>query len=537
MQRVSAERSDAPPWSGWLAAALLLALLCVVRALVLVDATSLWGDELSTARKSFQPSLAYLFDYLRSDTHPPLYYSLLWFWGRWLPQTAASLRLFSWLAYLLGGLVIVRQVDRMALGLPRGRRTVALAVAVLLAFCSPFPVRFSIEAKGYSLLVLALALALHARCRWLAPATAASAGRRRALIAYGLALTAAGLIHYYGLFYGVALGLADLALWCLPALASPRSRRLAAVVASGLAALPSLGWIWFSRRYLLQGSEAGDWIGRPDFSLFEEALARGLGPWPLPRMLLVGLLLVLYLGLCSRSHPGGATHWPRPWLFWLDRSVLLGGLLMVALVVAVSFVKPLAYARYFVVVLPAAVSFLALACASLPAPGGGGARLLSAGVAIALGLSFWFQAFEPLDPAPPFHGSRESNDFRQLVLASQDSAVRLSPRAHHFRTAERLLRRSGALPPQDSGRWGDLRELRRQVRRGAPPASLVLTETGGPDSVQRRIDPLLQKVEAMGYTCRRELLEQPHLRLYRCSFRGSRAAAPPPRPRGSPAAA
>ncbi|MEB3262835.1 MAG: hypothetical protein VKJ66_00515 [Synechococcus sp.] len=508
----AARREVLGPWGLLPLAALLLALLFAARALLLVDATSLWGDELSTARKSFQPSLAYLFEYLRTDTHPPLYYGLLWLWGRWLPQTAPSLRLFSWGAYLLGGVVMAWQTRGMALALPRRRQGIALALALLLAFCSPFPVRFSIEAKGYSLLVLALALALLARRRWLAAPAAATAGRRSALLGYGLALAAAGLIHYYGLFYAVALGLNDLALAWLPARRSARHLGSAAIAAG--AALPSLGWIWISRRYLLQGSEAGEWIGAPDAGLFEEVLARALGPWPLPKLLLLALALLLYLRL-RRPGPAAAPLVPRPWALWLDHSGLQAGLLLVVLVVGVSVVKPLASARYFVVLLPALVPFLSLACAALPSPGSGPARWLGWLVGMALVVSFWSQSFEQLDPAAPFTGSRETNDFRQLVLASQDTPVRLSPRAHHFRTAEQLLQRAGALPPS-SGRWEDLRDLRRQVRRGEAPAALVLAETGGPDSVQRRIDPSLERLQDLGYTCRRDLLDRPHLRLCRC---------------------
>ena len=49
-----------------------------LRSLGLIDATSLWSDELYSVGKSFQPSYAGLLAQLRQDTHPPLYYSPLW---------------------------------------------------------------------------------------------------------------------------------------------------------------------------------------------------------------------------------------------------------------------------------------------------------------------------------------------------------------------------------------------------------------------------------------------------------------------------
>ena len=90
---------------------------------------------------------------LREDTHPPAYYGLLWLWGHLVGQSPVSLRLLSWLAYLAGGLVMVRQ--SMALG----QAARVAAVASLLAFCSPYPIRFAIEGKSYAVLVLLVALA------------------------------------------------------------------------------------------------------------------------------------------------------------------------------------------------------------------------------------------------------------------------------------------------------------------------------------------------------------------------------------------
>ena len=78
---------------------LLVLLVCAAfafRALGLIDATGLWTDELYTTGKSFQPSYSALLEMLSRDTHPPLYYSLLWIWGQVLTPSAVTLRLFSW---------------------------------------------------------------------------------------------------------------------------------------------------------------------------------------------------------------------------------------------------------------------------------------------------------------------------------------------------------------------------------------------------------------------------------------------------------
>ena len=140
----------------WLFLVMVLCLAFAVRTLLLIDATALWSDELYSVGKSFQSSFTSMLAMLREDTHPPAYYALLWLWGHLVGQSPIGLRSLSWLAYLAGGMVMVRQA--MALG-PVDARVKVGTVAALLAFCSPYPIRFAIEGKSYSLWVLPVALA------------------------------------------------------------------------------------------------------------------------------------------------------------------------------------------------------------------------------------------------------------------------------------------------------------------------------------------------------------------------------------------
>ena len=236
---------------SWLVLVLVLCLAFGLRALLLIDATALWSDELYSVGKSFQPSFGSLLAMLREDTHPPAYYGLLWLWGHLVGQTPVSLRLLSWLAYLAGGLVMVRQA--MALG-QSGTRARVGAVAALLVFCSPYPIRFAIEGKSYALLVLLLALAWWWR-RSVRP------------MAYGAVAGLAGLTHFYGLFLVLAAAVWDG--W---------QRRWTLTAAALVGALPALAWMAYAANYLFS-ARAGSWIGAPDYALLEETLARGLsGP-------------------------------------------------------------------------------------------------------------------------------------------------------------------------------------------------------------------------------------------------------------------
>ncbi len=56
--------------------------LFAINALYLIDRSSLWGGELRTMTQAFHSSVRFVFDQLKTDSHPPLYYVMLWGWGQ-----------------------------------------------------------------------------------------------------------------------------------------------------------------------------------------------------------------------------------------------------------------------------------------------------------------------------------------------------------------------------------------------------------------------------------------------------------------------
>ena len=443
----------------------------------LIDTTSLWSDELYSVGKSFQPSLGALVEMLREDTHPPFYYFLLWVWGQLIGQAPVTLRLFSWCAYCLGGIVMVRQ--SLAIG---GRNMQVLTVAALLAFCSPYPVRFAIEGKSYALLLLMVALAWWCR-------------RSQRPLLYALVSALAGITHFYGLFLVLAAAVWD-----------GLKGRTRFALAALMAALPGLGWIVYAADYLFS-SRAASWIGPPDYALLEETLARGLGLWPLPKLGLILLLLVVlrrWGGLQRLS-------WPEPGV--LDRSGLTPSLLMVVGVVLVSFVKPMAFSRYFVVLVPAVLPVLAVQFGALNLNRLG--RGCAVGVLGVLLASWWGPGFAELDPA--LGGVREQDQFRLISQRTGGLVERYGPRARLLNLSDRMEVAMGRIP-SDPVPWGDADDLEKRLAAPPLPSELWLASSGPSQAMERKLKPLQSQVVQAGYNCDQRANDLSHARLLRCRF-------------------
>ena len=469
-----------------------------LRALALIDSTGLWSDELYTVGKSFQPSYQALLAMLRLDTHPPLYYTLIWVWGHLLQPSAITLRLFSWLAYLAGGLIMTVQAGNLARLNSLSRPKLAMAAGALMAFCSPYPVRFAIEGKGYALLVLLVSLAWWCRLR-------------HYRLGYGLSVALAGLTHYYGLFLFSATALWDVL----------RGRRDLSLFAL-LGLIPPLLWMFYASSYLMRSGTAG-WIGQPDFDLLEDTLARALGLWPFPKLLLLVLvsLSIAWVGLQQHRSLKTSLAGFESLAGLADFSGLMPSLLMLAGVIMISFWKPLAFSRYFVVLLPAFIPWSAVVLASLPLNQRG--RGIAAVAAAALLISWWWHSFLELDPALNGHGARESDQFQLVSRALVDKPYRFSKRQSLFNLSDRMEVASGRMiQPKHS--WGGSSELNQLLATESSPGQLWLADTGDATGAWPRLKTMRQKVEAAGYRCQSaaifETSTAPFARVLQCQSAG-----------------
>ncbi len=257
----------------------------------------------------------------------------------------------------------------------------------------------------------------------------------------------------------------------------------------------------------LFSSRAGSWIGVPDYALLEETLARGLGLWPLPKLALMLLLLV-----CLRRW-GGLRRLPWPSWDLLDRSGLIPSLLMVLGVVAVSFVKPMAFSRYFVVLLPAVVPVVAVQIGALELNRlGRGCGLV---VLALLLISWWGPGFSELDAG--VGGVREQDQFRLISQRTSGLEERYSPRPRLFNLSDRMEVAMGRIPAPSSP-WGGKADLKQRLLGQDPPQQLWLASSGPPPAMERKLKPLLSQVEQAGFHCEPQANDLTHGRLLRCRF-------------------
>jgi hypothetical protein len=307
--------------------------------------SALWLDEAQSVAIA-RSDLGGLFDALRQDGAPPLYYLLLHVWTSVFGTGAFAVRalsgLFSVLALLVAWLLARR------LGGPR----VATALTLLLA-SSPFAVRYATETRMYSLVMLLVLLG----------AAAVSWTVRRpgpwpvlAVAASGAALL---LTHYWAAYLLVVVGLLGLA-------GLRRHRAAAGRVLIGLALsavlflpwVPSLRW---------QAAHTGTpWADVGGLASITTALGGWQGGGEVTAVLLGNAFVVLAVLALVAVRDGdvvrlGITRSPARWaLLALSLGTLVvGGL-------ASLLTSSAVVARYTSVALPAFLALVAVGVVGLP---------------------------------------------------------------------------------------------------------------------------------------------------------------------------
>ena len=244
----------------------------------------LWLDEALSVNVARLP-LGEIPEALRHDGAPPLYYLLLHGWMQVVGQGDLAVRALSGV-FGVAALPLMWLFGRRLAG-----RQVAWISVVLLAAC-PFAVRYSTEARMYSLVVLL----------GLVGGVAVLALRDRPSLGPSVVLAAAtGLLlltHYWG-FYLVAAAVAVLVVDARArgATAAGARRALAAIAAGSLLFVPWLPSFWYQLRHT-----GTPWAGPPRLRVLLDAVVDFAGGYWDPGLGLGLLYLALLaLGLWGRA--------------------------------------------------------------------------------------------------------------------------------------------------------------------------------------------------------------------------------------------
>jgi len=195
----------------------------------------------------------------------------------------------------------------------------------------------------------------------------------------------------------------------------------------------------------------------------------------------------------------------------MDSSGLIPSALMVLVVVAVSFVKPLAFSRYFVVVLPAVVSTLAVLFGRFN-PNRNGRRCLAVVLALML-TSWWGSGFAEL--ASGSGGVREQDQFRMISQRAEGLTERFSPRSRLLNLSDRMELSMGRISPP-AVPWMDHDALHERLKTIPRPEQLWLASSGPAPALESKLRPFRQLVEQAGYQCLDHSADLSHGRLLQC---------------------
>lgn len=422
--QTDANRSVSPQW--FVCLALIVSSFFAIKILALISLTSLSDPELRTVIKSFQPSIPRLFRILRVDVHPPLYYLVVMAAGRIWGETATLLRLISWVFYIGASLLIgyAAWLDR--------RSYESAAIALILSFSSPFLSYYAIQGKAYEMIAFLIAAAVVVRIQYCRrKESKVSEPRGQWLLLYALLLAAAGLSHYYGLFLIGSLAIAD-------ALVGRKTLALSALAAALPASLYMLTNIG-----LLVGGGKVSFLRSPDWLLFDGLAALLFGRHVAEVLLLTGLIIV---GLVWRSRHAGLTCGSAKTLI-VDYGIH-GCCLLLFITLAVSFVRPIAEGRFYIVIIPAMIAGLASCLGRLvvrpPLRAGTGFILLAL---LALLLSqFWTEGYSIVDPYRYGRFARQDDDYRTVSLLTTRDPYRLSPQCVKLKASDQVLTREHLMP-------------------------------------------------------------------------------------------
>ncbi len=245
---------------------LLVVVLMAVTIRLIWAPHSLWFDEIASLKFSEQPYAKLWSDWMRRETNPPLYYSMLKAWRGMFGSSDTALRGLSTalgVAGVVAGAALAHSLQTRRAG--RGDGPGAGRWTAVLIALSPAQMMFSQEVRGYGLAYIAALVALLGAVIVLAEADH-SPRRRLGLLLYMSATTVALYAHTTMVLLLLIVN-GYVAVWLVTARRGASRQIAIDWVAANLLIL--LAWAWWLQITVWQLGHASNvgWMTRPTLSI------------------------------------------------------------------------------------------------------------------------------------------------------------------------------------------------------------------------------------------------------------------------------
>jgi hypothetical protein len=249
----------------------------------------LWLDEALTVNISALP-FADMLDALRHDGHPPLFYAILHWWMQLFGEGDFAVRALS------GMFGLVALPLAWVAGRRRGGPVLGWLTVSMVAL-SPFAIRYSDEARMYSLIIL-LVLAGYLLVDDIVRAGKDSLGRLLGVTAVTAALL---YTHYWSLWLLSALGL--VLLWIVWKPSSPQARKISVKVIAAMVGGGALFVPWLPTMLYQAANTATPWAAatRPTAALAFTLQDFGSGLYSDATFVLMVVCIAIVLGVLGRA--------------------------------------------------------------------------------------------------------------------------------------------------------------------------------------------------------------------------------------------
>jgi len=475
-----------------------------------IEIKSLWADELKTFYKTVSLSTPQMMNYLRSDSHPPLYYLALQSWFSFFEPNTTTLRLASWINYVIGGILMTIQTFKLGKNETKSRAWVAACIGALITFSSPIALRFSIEGKGYSLLVMLIAAGLICRQNYITSNKDCQYSRLN-LAGSFIFLACASLTHYYGLFLTTSVGIVDFT----KAFALKnynQKQRIAVSISEALACLPCGLWALGNLTHLTS-TQGISWIGKPDFGLLESILADYIGPFPIPKIIIMGIILLTLYRM-------GLMHYQNTKLISISKYSTLdlggapAGALMSFAVIAISFIYPFAYSRYFVILLPIIAPLTAVYISKIE-PKNTTTLLALIGYLVLIWSVVQHDAFDNFKSQGSIVSTNKSSNYRAMstLTVNEQNRFTLNPLIDAT-TSDLVANSDNLIESMPIEPWRSLLE-RDLTSPNSLPNTMVIAATG--NSNRKRLKDAIRKLQENQFKCTHRITKYKYTDIYSCA--------------------